>query len=162
VFRATARTTVALGLPNSHSARLDNPGTSNQAIAAGIDLSHSGQTSMVLAALEEPGCRQNAPGSQSAPPYGPLGLTASRPYTRSIATGLNLSWSQRSTARQSQGLDLSAASPNARYTPSVIFCVTHSRSRFELFERNLVFATSLRIGSNSQSRLRKKGVWVLD
>jgi AcrR family transcriptional regulator len=54
----------------------ENPGASNQAIAAGIDLSHLGQTSIALAGLEELGVlvkRAGGPGRPNAwllSPYG--------------------------------------------------------------------------------------------
>jgi AcrR family transcriptional regulator len=54
----------------------ENPGASNQTIAAGIDLSHLGQTSMALASLEELGVvvkragRPGRPNAWSLSPYG--------------------------------------------------------------------------------------------
>lgn len=54
----------------------ENPGASNQAIAAGIDLSHPGQTSIALTGLEELGVlvkragRPGRPNAWSLSPYG--------------------------------------------------------------------------------------------
>jgi AcrR family transcriptional regulator len=59
----------------------ENPGASNQAIAAGIDLLHLGQTSMALAGLEELGVlvkRAGGPGRHNAWSLSPYGEQVAR------------------------------------------------------------------------------------